>query len=94
MAELKERMGHGEFGRWRALYEVEGFGYRRFDVLFSLLSTLIANVNRDPKRSPFSLKDFVPDWWKSVEMARIPLSQKFKMITTSVGVENIEDGQS
>lgn len=93
MAELKERISNSEFVQWRALYEVEGFGYRRLDILFATLQSLIANVNRSKDHTPYKPQQFIPDWWQAVEMAQIPLVQKFKMFTAAAGIENV-NGQS
>lgn len=46
------------------LYEqMEPFGGRRLDYLFSMLASTTYNMLRDPVRSkPLSLKDFTPGW--------------------------------
>lgn len=44
--------------------QIEPFGDRRLDLLFGMLSVLIANVNRDPKTKPQPYKpdDFMIQW--------------------------------
>lgn len=53
-------MSTEQFFFWRAYYSLEPFGEKRQDLRIGTLASLIANVNRDPrKRSrPFSPEDF------------------------------------
>lgn len=45
---------------------LEPFGEDRADLRAGIISSTIANVNRDPKKSqPFAAKDFMPDWSKA-----------------------------
>lgn len=51
-----------QLAEWFAYANLEGFGDRRADMRMGILASLIANVNRDPKRkpSPFKPGDFIP----------------------------------
>lgn len=52
-----------EFGVWFAAYRLSPWGEWRDDFQSGLLASIIANVNRDPKRraEPFSATDFMYD---------------------------------
>lgn len=62
VGELRRRMSASELHEWRAYYELEPFGEWRADVRMAMMSSLIANINRDPqKRSKaFGWNDFMP----------------------------------
>ena len=68
VGELLERISSQEMSEWMAFYELEPFGAVRQDRAELLLGQqlqLVANVNRDPKRSrAFALEDVMP-WYKA-----------------------------
>jgi hypothetical protein len=53
-------MSDGEFVLWRAFDTISPIGGERADRHAALIATILANVNRDPKRTPtpFALDDF------------------------------------
>lgn len=53
-----------EFAEWMAYYRLEPFGENRQDFRHGILSALIANSNRDPKKQPkpYAPEDFIPDF--------------------------------
>ncbi len=55
-------MSSREFAEWLALYGMEPFGDARADLRSGIVASVIANVNRDPKkrRRPYKPEDFVP----------------------------------
>ncbi len=55
-------MSSAEFAEWMAYYAIEPFGEERADLRMGVLASLIANINRDPKkqREPFTPSDFMP----------------------------------
>ena len=52
-----------ELVEWRAYYAMEPFGEAQADHRAGVLTALLANINRDPKRrsEPFAPTDFMPD---------------------------------
>lgn len=50
-----------ELTEWMALYRLEPWGEERGDMRAALIASIIANVNRDPKKrpQPYELKDFM-----------------------------------
>lgn len=58
MAEMSSR----DFAEWRAYYNLEPFGDVRADARIAILTSVIANANRDPKRrrKPYTPEDFIP----------------------------------
>lgn len=80
-------MGAAEFAAWRAYLEVEPIGARRDDLHTAMLMTLLANANRDRKKrpKPFTLQEFMPDFWKQPETEKkgnaAELLAKFKILT-------------
>lgn len=81
-------MGAAEFAEWRVYLAVEPTGGVRDDLHTAMLMTLLANANRDRKRhpKPFTLQEFMPDFWRQLEERRGPdaatLMAKFKMLTS------------
>ncbi len=63
VAELQGRMDSAEFTQWQAFDELEPFGSRMVDLAVGQLATLVANINRDPKRQPYALSDFLISRW-------------------------------
>jgi len=45
---------------WQAYYELEPFGPERADMNAAVISSTIANVNRDSNSQAFSVEDFMP----------------------------------
>lgn len=53
-----------EFLRWMAFSRLEPFGQQADDHRFARLAALLANINRDPKKTPrpYTADDFMPDY--------------------------------
>lgn len=62
VAELEARLGAHELGEWIAYSRLEPFGQWRADRPVAILSALMANINRDPKKS----KSYEPDDFMAV----------------------------
>lgn len=87
-------MSHAEFVEWLAFYQSEPFGGVRDDIHAALIVTMLANVNRNPKKkkTPFKPSEFMPDWWrldKLADRAEGPghvagLLAKMQMFTTAI----------
>lgn len=58
VGELLERISSRELTEWMAYYELEPFGQERGDLQAGVVASVIANVNRDPKKSR---KEYKPD---------------------------------
>jgi hypothetical protein len=60
-AMLRE-IGSRQLHEWLSFGNLEGFGEKRADMRMGIVASLVANVNRDPKRkpSPFKPTDFIP----------------------------------
>jgi hypothetical protein len=58
---MLKRMSHRTFLKWSYFDEFEPIGSKRFDYLFGMLASLIANVNRDGKKKPeaYTIEDFM-----------------------------------
>lgn len=68
MAEWQEAMSSHEFAEWMAFAKIQPFGEVREDFRFASLQALIANVNRDPKKSkPITSEPFMPDFEKALD---------------------------
>jgi len=65
VGELLDRISSRELTEWMIFDQHEPIGDARMDVLFALLDSILANVNRNPvvRREPYSTSDFLPDWW-------------------------------
>ena len=80
-------MGSAEVTEWAAFLEVEPLGGARADLHTAMLMTLLANANRDRKKKPkpFTLTEFLPDFWKEPETEKpvdpAVLLAKFKLLT-------------
>ena len=86
MGELQARMDHDEFMHWRAFYRREPWGEWRADLRSADQMALLANINRDPKKTnAYSFKTFMRDWWADEEPAKpadgAALLEKFRMLT-------------
>jgi hypothetical protein len=62
VSELLGRVSSRELTEWEAYAALEPFGEERGDLRAGVVASVIANVNRDPKkrREPFEPKDFMP----------------------------------
>lgn len=60
VGELGRRMSSRELSEWMAFYELEPFGNDWHQT--GTIASVIANVNRDPKKraTPFEAEDFIP----------------------------------
>ncbi len=60
--ELLNRISSRELSEWMAFYAVEPWGCQVDDQRTGLVASVIANVNRDPKRraTPYQVNDFMP----------------------------------
>lgn len=60
--EMLDRMSHAEFLEWHDYYATEPFGEERGDLRAGIVASIIANVNRDPKKrkEPYQPTDFMP----------------------------------
>ncbi len=59
--ELKRKMSYEEFVDWMAFYQIEPFGPAVNNLGHAITSSVIANVNRDPKKQkkPYKPDDFL-----------------------------------
>jgi hypothetical protein len=62
VSELLARISSQELTEWMAYYELDPFGSERDDLRSGIVSAVIANVHRDPKKrsKPFEAADFMP----------------------------------
>jgi superfamily I DNA/RNA helicase len=60
---LLERIPSRLLSEWMAYYSIEPFGEARTNYLLAILASLLANMQRDPKkrREPFEPQDFLPE---------------------------------
>jgi hypothetical protein len=60
-AMLRE-IGARQLHEWLSFWNLEGFGEKRADMRMGIVASLVANINRDPKRkpAPFKPADFIP----------------------------------
>jgi hypothetical protein len=64
------RLSWDQFLEWAAFAEIEPFGEERADWRAGMVASVIANVNRDPKKGkPFGPRDFMPDFSSSKKAA-------------------------
>ena len=60
---LLEELDAVQIAEWMAYFAAEPWGEERADLRMAQLCQLIANVNRDPRRTrPYKLEDFLPDF--------------------------------
>lgn len=58
---MARRLSARELAEYEALDRLDPFGPERGDLRMAILASLIANVNRDPKKTkPFKPLDFMP----------------------------------
>jgi hypothetical protein len=56
-----EQLDWGQALAWRAYAQIEPFGEERADLRSGIVASVIANVNRDPKKGKaFNPQDFMP----------------------------------
>lgn len=66
-------MSSRELTEWAAFEQVYGpIGDERYDHLFAMLQSTLANVNREKKVKPYTFEQFMPGWGKSAEDAERP----------------------
>lgn len=54
-------MSSAQLAEWMAYAKLEPFGEERADLRAGIIASVIANVNRDPKKQrPFKPEDFMP----------------------------------
>lgn len=57
------RIDSHELTEWEAYEAVAGpIGEERFDTLFAMLASVIANVNRSKRQRPYQAEQFMPKW--------------------------------
>jgi len=62
---MLEKMSYKELNLWIDFYSIEPFPEERADFRNAQLMAMIANVNRDPKKTrAFSPDKFLVDYWK------------------------------
>lgn len=61
MKEIQDKMSYEEFIDWMAFYQLEPFGPAVDNLGHAITSSVIANVNRDPKnqKKPYKPEDFL-----------------------------------
>lgn len=66
---LLSQVSSREITEWEAFARIEPIGDSRGDLRMAILDSLVANANRDPERhpDPFTVMDFLPDFWKKPE---------------------------
>ena len=64
MDAMLRRISSQQLSEWMAFGQLEPFGEERADLRMGILAALIANVNRDPKKTPqpFTPQDFMPNF--------------------------------
>lgn len=76
------RLRPSELGLWAALWAIDPWGEDRADLRSGMISSVLANVNRNPKRrsEPFLPMDFMP--YRQAEEAdrKTALSRKARAV--------------
>ncbi len=74
---MLQRMSSRELAEWRAYDRLEPIGEPRADFRMAVLTSLIANVNRDPEKAkePFEPSDFA---WRGPDSLVKPLTEEQK----------------
>lgn len=60
--ELLSRIDSRELTEWMAFYSLEPWGTEAEDVRTGIIASTVANVNRDPKKKAYKIRDFMPQW--------------------------------
>lgn len=66
VADLRRRMGAGEFLDWQEFMRREPIGPMRQDILHAIAMAHHANLHRSAKTPAYAVADFMPPW------ARLP----------------------
>ena len=76
VADMSARMTTEEFADWLAFERVEPFGSPAAHWRSALIASILANVNRDPKKTKsFKISDFMPETSLSRTMASRAMSE-------------------
>jgi hypothetical protein len=70
--QLLAEIDSAELAEWQAYYSLEPFGEAVADQRHGLAVSVLANINRNPKREPYRPVDFIP-WHPSHGEADKPL---------------------
>lgn len=78
VGELLRRVSSRELSEWIAYYRVEPWGIEPADLRAGIISSTIANVNRDAKkkRRPYTPTDFIPKWGGKQPLEQTPEQQR------------------
>lgn len=68
--EAKHRITVPEFQRWVEFYAIEPWGEERADLRAGIVAAVIANCHRGKNTTPYSARDFMPDFRSIEERAR------------------------
>lgn len=82
---------------WMAFAALEPFGDERADLRMGILASVIANVNRDPKRraQPYEPKDFLPRFEEEEpEENQAKMLQKVEMLNVLFGGRDLRPDSS
>ena len=90
VSEMLARMSSRELTEWMAYFTIEPWGEERADLRAGIVASVIANVNRDPRKRPrpYRPEDFMPrfgaprrqSWQEQLRIAEI--------ITAAMGGED------
>lgn len=68
---MLSRMSWSQFLEWMAYFEEDPFGEERADWRSGMIASVIANVNRNPKKGrAFTAQDFMPKMGSSARAAK------------------------
>ncbi|MCL5995491.1 MAG: DUF4035 domain-containing protein [Chloroflexi bacterium] len=89
-------MSSREFSEWMAYYNLEPFGEERADLRMAMLASLIANVNRDPRKhsKPFEPKDFMPKFGEETHQTPEEQLAFVEMLNEAFGGRDLRPGKS
>lgn len=95
--EMLRRMTAEQLRSWQMYEEVEPFSEERQDYRIGALMTLIANINRNPKkvRTPFSVEDCVPRFGDNTPKAKPKADwHRMKALAMALTAESREKPQA
>lgn len=71
---MLQKMSWSQFVEWSAYHQRNPFGEARADMRAGIVASVIANVNRDPKKKPqpYKADDFMPKYGASARKASGP----------------------
>ncbi|MER3438632.1 MAG: hypothetical protein C4346_14170 [Chloroflexota bacterium] len=77
VGELLRRISSRELTEWMAFFTLEPWGTEVEDWRFGMVASVIANVNRDPKRRrrPFEPREFMPERRRKKQETQTPEEQ-------------------